>query len=122
MTSSEGSVADASYSAPMAYLKPNFFVRRIFNPVAMKLGFGGVKTLVVPGRSTGRPQRIPVITVEQDGSSYLVSTRGETDWVRNVRAAGSVELGGDRLRVAEVPAAERPPILAAYKVKAGRTV
>ena len=106
----------------MAYLKPNAFTRKVFNPIAMRMGIGGSTTLVVPRRRTGAPQRIPVIPVEHEGSRYIVSTRGESDWARNLRAAGRVELGSRTLRATEVPVEERAPILEAYRKKAGRTV
>jgi hypothetical protein len=77
----------------MAYVRPPFFVRRVFNPLAMRFGIGGATTLVVPRRGSQKPQRIPVIPVEHDGARYLVSTRGESEWVRNLyrKAAGRVE-------------------------------
>jgi deazaflavin-dependent oxidoreductase (nitroreductase family) len=110
----------------MAYLKPPLLVRRLFNPLAMRFGIGGAATLVVPTRRTGRPQKIPVIPVEHAGSRYLVSTRGESDWVQNLRAAGRGELqtGGqnETFRAVEVPVEERPPIIVAYRAKAGKTV
>jgi deazaflavin-dependent oxidoreductase (nitroreductase family) len=110
----------------MPYLKPPYFVRKVFNPVAMRFGMSGSEALVVERRRSGEPQRIPVIPIEHDGARYVVSTRGESDWVRNVRAAGEVELEGkggtERLRAIEVPAAERAPIIEAYRAKAGRTV
>jgi deazaflavin-dependent oxidoreductase (nitroreductase family) len=110
----------------MAYLKPPWFTRKVFNPLAMRFGMGGSVTVVVPGRRTGEPQKIPVIPVDLDGSRYLVSTRGESEWVRNLRAAGGGELRSKRsvenFRATEVPAAERSPILAAYRKLAGRTV
>ena len=110
----------------MAYLKPGWITRKVFNPIAMKLGAFGTATLVVRGRTSGEERTVPVIPIEIDGARYLVSTRGESDWVRNVRAAGSVELRrkGDRekLSAVEVPVEERPPILTAYRAKAGREV
>ena len=106
----------------MAYLKPPVFVKRVFNPIAMRFGIGGSEALVVRRRTTGEPQRIPVIPVEHAGSRYVVSTRGESDWVRNVRAAGQVDVGDTTFAVAEVPVAEREPIIAAYREKAGKTV
>ena len=110
----------------MAYLKPPFFVRRVFNPLAMRFEIAGSRTLVVRRRGTGEIQRIPVIPVEHDGARYLVSARGESDWVRNLRAAGEAELRGRRateeFRAMEVPVAERAPILAAYQTEAGKTV
>jgi hypothetical protein len=56
----------------------------------------------------------------------VVSTRGESDWVKNVRAAGIVRLGqkGNFTAYAarEVPTGERAAILTAYREKAGREV
>jgi deazaflavin-dependent oxidoreductase (nitroreductase family) len=111
----------------VAYEKPPWFVREVFNRVAMATGVSGTHTLVAPGRRTGEPARVPVIPVDHDGARYVVSTRGDSDWVRNVRSAGSLELHGrgtapQRYRATEVPVADRPPIIAAYRKKAGRTV
>ncbi|MEJ7702199.1 MAG: nitroreductase family deazaflavin-dependent oxidoreductase, partial [Geodermatophilaceae bacterium] len=78
----------------MAYLKPPFFVAKVFNRIAMRTGIGGSETLTVTGRSTGKPQRIPVITLDHDGARYLVSARGESQWVRNVRANPTVTVAG----------------------------
>jgi len=106
----------------MAYLKPPAFVSKIFNPLAMRLGIGGSTALEVPRRRSGTPQRIPVIPVEIDGVRYVVSTRGESQWVRNLRVAGRVQLGGRAYSASEVPLDERGPIIDAYRAKAGRTV
>ena len=111
----------------MAYLKPPLFVRRVFNPLAMLFGLGGSITLVVAGRTTGTLRKLPVIPVEVDGAHYLVSTRGESDWVRNLRAAGGRgEQRGKRLSgpfvATETPDEERPPIIEAYRRKAGKMV
>ena len=110
----------------MAYLKPGAITRRIFNPLAMKLGFWNVETLVVPRRKSGEPQSVPVIPVEHEGARYVVSTRGESDWVRNLRAAGGGELKrkgeAQKVRVVELPVEERPPVIAAYRAKVGREV
>jgi deazaflavin-dependent oxidoreductase (nitroreductase family) len=110
----------------MAYRKPPFFVRRVFNPLAMRFEIGGSKQLAVRGRRTGRIQRVPVIPLEHEGARYLVTPRGETDWVKNIRAAGEADLGRrsgvEHIRVSEVPAAERAPIIAAYQMLAGKAV
>jgi hypothetical protein len=103
------------------------FARKVFNPLAMRFGIGGTWTLAIPRRRSGDVQRLPVIPVEHEGARYVVSTRGESDWVRNLRAAGGegeLEGGGgtERFRAAEVPVAERPPIIEAYREAAGRTV
>jgi crotonobetainyl-CoA:carnitine CoA-transferase CaiB-like acyl-CoA transferase len=106
----------------MAYLKPPAFVSKVFNPLAMTLGIGGSTVLAVPRRRSGTTQKIPVIPVEHDGARYVVSTRGESEWVRNLRAAGRVELGGKPFSATEIAVAERDPVIAAYRAKAGRTV
>ena len=111
----------------MAYLKPPLFVRRVFNPIAMRLEIGGSRTLAVRKRRSGEIQRVPVIPLDYEGARYLVCPRGETDWVRNLRAAGGEgELCGrhstERFRAVEVPVEERPPIIAAYRAVAGRAV
>ena len=110
----------------MAYLKPPVITQKVFNPLARRLGAFGTETLVVRRRRSGTEQLIPVIPVEHGGARHVVSTRGESEWVRNVRAAGEVELRGkgsaQRFRAVEVPLAERAPIIAAYREKAGRTV
>jgi deazaflavin-dependent oxidoreductase (nitroreductase family) len=110
----------------MPYIRPPLFVRRVFNPLAMRFRIGGSQALTVAGRRTGRLQRVPVLPVDHGGARYLVSPRGETDWVRNLRAAGTGRLGprGHEadIRATEVPVDERAPIIAAYRVVAGRAV
>ena len=76
----------------MAYLKPPAFTRRVANPVAMRLNARGGATLTVVGRRAPGARKVPVIPVEVGGSRYLVAPYGESDWVRNLRAAGSGEL------------------------------
>jgi hypothetical protein len=108
----------------MAYLKPPLFVRKVFNPVAMRFGVGGAQALVVERRTSGGSQRVPVIPVEHEGARYLVCPRGETEWVKNLRAAGGVgELEPDgRFTATEVPVGERGPILDHYREVAGAAV
>ena len=46
-------------------------------------------TLEVPGRRSGRVISFPVVIADYEGERYLVAMLGEdTNWVRNVRAAG----------------------------------
>ena len=111
----------------MAYRKPNAFTRRVFNPIAMRFNISGTRTLSVERRRSGGVQQVPVLPLEHGGHRYLVSPRGEADWVRNLRAAGGhVELSGkgasERLLAREVPVAERGPMLEAYQKRAGRAV
>ena len=110
----------------MAYLKPPTFTRKVFNPVAARLGLGGSAELVVLGRRSGQPRSVPVIPVELGGVRYVVSTRGEAEWVRNLRASGACELRGrhhsGRYHAVELPVPERSLVLAAYRAKAGGMV
>ncbi len=81
-------------------------------------------TLEAKGRRSGVVRSNPVTWVEHDGERYLVSPRGEAEWVRNVRAAGGdAEIrhrGRQRVRLEEVPAEERAPIIQAYLAKTAR--
>ena len=110
----------------MAYLKPPGRVTKIFNRLAMRSTLWDVHTLEVARRNAVNPQRVPVIPLEYDELLFVVSTRGESDWVKNVRAAGTVRLGQkgkfETYAATEVPAAERADILTAYRDKAGREV
>ena len=76
----------------MAYLKPPWFTAKVFNKLAMATGVAGTETLTLTARSSGQPQKIPVISVDVDGVRYLVSTRGESQWVKNLRANPAVSL------------------------------
>ena len=106
----------------MAYLKPPWFTAKIFNKIAMATGVGGSQTLIVTRRGSKQPQQIPVVVPEVDGVKYLVSTRGESQWVRNVRADPNVALGKTKYVASEVPIERRAPILAAYRPLAGKVV
>ncbi len=84
-------------------------------------------TLEVTGRHTGRPVRFPLGMADWQGGWYLVPMLGgDCNWVRNVRAAdGHATLLRRRpvpCLLAEVPVAERPPIIKRYleKVPGGR--
>ena len=75
--------------------------------------------LEVRGRRTGRGISFPVVIADYDDERYLVSMLGEkANWVRNVRAAGgrAVLRHGRReaVRLEEVPAEARSPILRRY--------
>jgi hypothetical protein len=67
-----------------------------------------------------------VNVLEVDGRRYLVAPRGETEWVRNLRAAGEGELrsrgGVERFRVTEVPDEQKPPLVQAYLDRWGSQV
>lgn len=110
----------------MAYLQPPAFTRHLANPLAMRLSRRGVATLAVVGRRTGEPHKVPVIPVDVAGRRYLVSPYGESDWVRNLRAAGTGQLSHkgqtETFRATELPAEDRETIIARYREVAGRSV
>lgn len=74
--------------------------------------------LRVRGRTSGRTRTIPVRPIVIDGSTYLVSLPGESNWARNLRAAGTAELKEGRVwrvfRATEVFGPERAAAVAAY--------
>ncbi|MFF2523109.1 nitroreductase family deazaflavin-dependent oxidoreductase [Streptomyces liangshanensis] len=78
----------------------------------------GTAELSVRGRKSGKMQRVPVNPHPFEGAQYLVSARGHSQWVRNMRAAGGGELRvGRKVRTftaTEVPDSEKPAILRAY--------
>ncbi len=82
------------------------------------LSLFGTRVLAVPGRTTGRVQQVPVNLLHFDGQRYLVAIRGNTQWVRNVRAAGGAQLRVGRrveeVGMREVLVAERVPVLRRY--------
>src|SRR5688572_32752945 len=63
------------------YRKPGWLTR-------LGISVRGSRVLEVRGRKSGQPRRVPVNLLTLDGRQYLVSPRGEGEWVRNVRAAG----------------------------------
>ncbi len=112
------------------FLKPSA-IERVFNRLfGAALGAGvGLKhnyLVEVKGRTSGKLYATPIDLLEVGGRRYLVAPRGETNWVRNARAAGRVALrkGGRREEFAarEAAAAERPALLKAYLDRFAPTV
>jgi hypothetical protein len=106
----------------MAYLKPAWFTRAIFNKIALATGVSNTEKLTVTRRRNKQPQQIPVIPVDVGGTKYVVSTRGESDWVKNLRADANAKIGSKAYVAREIPEQDRLPILTAYREKAGRSV
>ncbi len=84
-------MTDPAGPTPPHYRQPGWLTKNVFNrAVALltRLGMSvwGSRVLEVPGRSSGVPRRTPVNLLTLDGHRYLVSPRGEGQWVRNVRA------------------------------------
>ena len=112
------------------FLKPSL-TERIFNrlfgiAIGFGMGLGHNYVVEVLGRKSGRIFSTPIDLLEFDGRYYLVAPRGETNWVRNARAAGRVTLRKGRQReefaVREVGLAQRPVLLKAYLDRFALTV
>jgi deazaflavin-dependent oxidoreductase (nitroreductase family) len=103
--------------------RPGWFTAHVFNPLVgliMRLGLSllGSRVLEVRGRSSGEPRRTPVNPLDLEGERYLVAPRGETQWVRNLRASGEGRLllgrRAEPFHAVELTDAEKPPVLRAY--------
>ena len=82
-------------------------------------------TLEVPGRRSGVTRRTNLVLAQHEGQRYLVSLTGESEWVRNVRAAQCrvVLTRGERrrdVRLIEVPVQDRAPVIRSYVLRAAR--
>jgi deazaflavin-dependent oxidoreductase (nitroreductase family) len=105
------------------YVRPGWFTKQVFNRAVARLtrlgvSVAGSRVLEVPGRKTGEPRRTPVNLLSVDGDKYLVAPRGNTQWVRNLRASGKGRLlagrRGEAFTATEIPDEEKPPLLRAY--------
>lgn len=106
------------------YREPGLITRKVMNPAVAILTKAGIsvwgsRVLEVRGRKSGDLRRTPVNLLELDGRQYLVSARGNGQWVRNVRAADgrlTLRLGRhrDERTAEEVPDSEKSAVLRAY--------
>jgi hypothetical protein len=109
------------------YRAPGWFTRNIFNRTVAGLTRAGLsvwgsRVLEVPGRTSGEPRRVPVNPLTFEGRQYLVSPRGNGQWVRNVRAnAGRLDLLLGRRRTSqtatELADVDKVPVLRAYLLR-----
>jgi deazaflavin-dependent oxidoreductase (nitroreductase family) len=105
------------------YKRPGWFTQHVFNPFVALLTRAGIsvwgsRVLRVRGRTSGEWRAVPVNLMTYDNVRYLVAPRGETQWVRNLRAALTGELRVGRrtetFTATEIPDSEKPEILRAY--------
>ncbi|MFD9792871.1 nitroreductase/quinone reductase family protein [Streptomyces sp. NPDC059070] len=104
------------------YLKASSFTTRMNSAIGWLarhgLSLAGTAEMSVRGRKSGQMQRIPVNPHAYEGAQYLVSARGHSQWVRNMRVAGGGELRvGRKLRTftaVEVGDAEKTAVLRTY--------
>jgi len=103
------------------YVPSGFVMRHVVNPLTAALGG---PTIVVRGRRSGRLVRTVVPPFVDGGVRYLVAGGGETQWVRNLRAAGAGELWRGRkhepFHAVELQGDEQVRVVAAYRQRMGR--
>jgi deazaflavin-dependent oxidoreductase (nitroreductase family) len=105
------------------YVRPSWFGLHVQDPAVrffMRLGISvwGARILRVRGRKSGEWRSSPVNLLTYQGKQYLVSPRGHTQWVRNIRESGGGELVlGARttlIKAVEIPDDRKVPILRDY--------
>jgi deazaflavin-dependent oxidoreductase (nitroreductase family) len=123
-TTEPGTTGPGTTELPTYYQRPDWFTRKVITPFfnfLMRRGISvwGSRVLEHRGRRSGAVHHTPVNLLTIGAEDYLVAARGETEWVRNVRAAdGQLVLILGRHRqprsAVEIPIAERTEILRAY--------
>jgi deazaflavin-dependent oxidoreductase (nitroreductase family) len=105
------------------YVTPGWFTTNVFNRAVRwltrrGLSVAGSRELLVVGRTSGAVRTTVVNLLDVDGQRYLIAPRGTTQWVRNLRAAGTGRLRVGRrveeFRADELPDAVKAPVLQAY--------
>lgn len=112
-----------SPDASHRYIRPTWFTKNVFNRLVSALTRAGLsvwgsRELRVRGRNSGEWRSTPVNVLTHQGRRYLVSPRGETQWVRNLRVAGEGELRvgtrNERFHATELSDGDKPEILREY--------
>jgi deazaflavin-dependent oxidoreductase (nitroreductase family) len=108
-------------STPGRYLAPKRVMRAsnhfMSGLARMGVSVRGAHRLLVRGRTSGQWRSVPVNLLDFEGGHYLVAPRGNTEWARNLRAAGEgrLQLGCARhFDAVEVADADKAGILRAY--------
>jgi deazaflavin-dependent oxidoreductase (nitroreductase family) len=111
-------------ATPARYVKPksatSFFNDTVGRLTRMGISVYGSRVLAVRGRKSGEWRTTPVNPLPlADGTRYLVAPRGNTQWVRNLRATGYTgELRVGRrvepFTATEISDDDKPAILRAY--------
>jgi deazaflavin-dependent oxidoreductase (nitroreductase family) len=103
--------------------RPGWFTTNVFNRLVAALTGRGVsvlgsRVLEVTGRTSGEPRRTPVNLLDFEGERYLVSPRGETQWVRNLRVSGEGRLfvgkRSESFTAVELAGDDKAPVIRAY--------
>jgi deazaflavin-dependent oxidoreductase (nitroreductase family) len=86
----------------------------------VRLGSGGrgadlLRVLRVRGRKSGRLYEVPVRVAVLDGHRYVMTMMGDTQWARNLRAAGQGQLvlgkSVEQVRAREIDGQEKTAFL-----------
>ena len=108
---------------PAHFKRPGWVTKHVVNNVVGWLTRAGIsvagsRVLEVPGRTTGAPHQTPVNLMTVNGTRYLVSPRGHTQWVRNLRAGGRGRLllgrRSEAFAATEIPDEQKTPFLREY--------
>jgi deazaflavin-dependent oxidoreductase (nitroreductase family) len=110
--------------AAARYIKPksatDFFNMAVARLTKMGISVYGSRVLYVRGRKSGEWRTTPVNPLTlKDGNRYLVAPRGNTQWVRNLRAtgyAGELHVGRrvEPFAATEIADDDKPAILREY--------
>jgi hypothetical protein len=104
------------------YIRPSGFTKWM-NGVMGALGARGIgpkkmAQLEIKGRKSGAVRSVAVNLLNYEGQRYLVAPRGETEWVRNARAAAGEAVirrsKPENVTLTELPVGQRAPIIQAY--------
>jgi deazaflavin-dependent oxidoreductase (nitroreductase family) len=113
-------------SVAQHYQRPGWFTTKVFNPAVaaltrMGVSVYGARVLEVKGRTSGEWRATPVNLMRYQDAEYLVAARGQTQWVKNVRASGQGRLRVGRrteeFNAVELADDDKPPLLRAYLKK-----
>jgi deazaflavin-dependent oxidoreductase (nitroreductase family) len=109
--------SESHYQAPAK--GSNFFNNSVARLASMGISVYGSRLLCVKGRKTGQMRSTAVNPLTVSGERYLIAPRGNTQWVRNLRAAngeGELRLGRktEPFTAIEIEDADKPAILRPY--------
>jgi deazaflavin-dependent oxidoreductase (nitroreductase family) len=108
------------------YQRPGWFTTNVLNRIVAVLTRSGLsvygsRVLEVKGRRSGEWRQTPVNVMRYQDDEYLVAPRGQTQWVKNLRASGQGRLRVGRrtqqFSAIELADDEKPALLRAYLKK-----